>query len=256
MPMKLLKEGASIYAVWEELLALGIKHCFTTSTDNMILTEDNNIDTLKANYQRAKKFSNCKSKETFFSMQVHGKKIETIKTLDDGESFTLGRRLKDTDGLITDIKDITLVTQYADCTPITLFDKNKNILASIHSGWKGTTLKIIEEGIRLMKQEYLSDPADIYCFIWPSIGIDDFEVDKDVADIFKEGFDFFEEVSYTKGNKFHIDIKEINKKMALRNGIPLENIFVSDISTFSDPRFHSYRRDKECSGRMSLISEM
>lgn len=256
MPIKFLQEGNSIYAVWEELLALGIKNCFTTSTENMILSKNNDIDSLKINYQKAKKFSNCKSDETFFTMQVHSKKIASIRTINDGEKFSLGRRFKDTDGLITNLKDITLVTQYADCTPITLFDQKKNILASIHSGWKGTTLKILEEGINLMKNGYLSDPDDIYCFIWPSIGIDDFEVDKDVADVFRDRFDFFEEVSYSKGEKNHIDIKEINKRIALINGIPLENIFVSDISTFSDNRFHSYRRDKEKSGRMSLISEM
>lgn len=32
-----------------------------------------------------------------------------------------------------------------------------------------------------MISNYDSKPSDIHCFIWPSIGYDDFEVDEDVA---------------------------------------------------------------------------
>ena len=241
---------------WDELSAFGIKHCFTTSTNDMGVKTNQSNKNLIQNYNNAKAAANCKSDETFFAQQIHDKNIANITSLDSGKAFYLGRVLEGADGLITNISDITLITQYADCTPITLYDKKNKVLASVHSGWRGTSLKIIESAIKSMIVNYNSSPYDIHCFIWPSIGYADFEVDIDVAKIFKGAFTFADEVIYQKDEKYHIDLISIIKRTATINNIPKEQIYLSNISTFSDTRFHSYRRDKEHSGRMALIMEL
>ena len=57
---------------------------------------------------------------------------------------SLNDTFEDVDGLITNIPGIALVTSLADCQGILLYDKNKQVIGNIHSGWKGTLNRIIE----------------------------------------------------------------------------------------------------------------
>lgn len=256
MSLKFIASESSRYMQWDELSNLGIKHCFTTYPEDMGVKTNNDKSNLIQNYDKAKAFAKLNSKQTYFAQQIHDKNIGIINSLTDGTEFFLGRYLDNTDGLITSIPDITLITQYADCTPITLWDTKNKVLASVHSGWKGTSLKIIESAITDMISNYDSKPSDIHCFIWPSIGYDDFEVDEDVAKIFRNAFSFADEVISKKANKYHIDLVSIIQRVALDSKILKEHIYLSNLSTFSDTRFHSYRRDKESSGRMALLMEI
>ncbi len=256
MSLEFISYNSVSYMQWKELSKLGIKHCFTTYPEDMGVRTNSDKSNLVQNYNKAKTFANLKSKQTFFAQQIHDKNIGIIKSLSDGTEFFLGRYMNNTDAIITDIPDVTLITQYADCTPITLWDTKNRVLASVHSGWRGTSLKIIESSISGMISNYNSNPADIHCFVWPSIGCDDFEVDEDVADIFRDSFSFADEVIYKKSIKYHIDLVSIIQRVALENNLLKEHIYLSNISTFSDMRFHSYRRDKENSGRMALLMEI
>lgn len=256
MSLNFITIESKTFIKWDEIEKLGIKHCFTTSPDDMGVKTNSKPTDLIQEYNDAKEFAKCKSKETFFAQQIHDKNISMITSIENGQPFFLGRVMQGADGLITNIPDISIITQYADCTPITLYDKKNKVLASVHSGWKGTSLRIVENTIHSMINNYNSSPLDIHCFIWPSIGYDDFEVDEDVAQIFKKSFNFADEVMYQKTTKYHIDLVSIIQRVALENNILKEHIHLSNLSTFSDSRFHSYRRDKEKSGRMALIMEI
>ena len=51
-----------------------------------------------------------------------------------------------------------------------------------------------------------------------------------------------------------MDIKEVNKMIALQKGIKKENIFISNLSTFNNEKlFYSYRRDQGKTGRMAAF---
>ncbi|MCW8850317.1 MAG: laccase domain-containing protein, partial [Melioribacteraceae bacterium] len=52
-----------------------------------------------------------------------------------------------------------------------------------------------------------------------------------------------------KNGKLLLDLKTANKDMLLNNGITEEHIEIDDICSFDNKNFHSYRRDKENSGR-------
>ena len=257
MSIRFEKYKDSIYLKWQELEDLGIKHCFTTASMDMGIKTCKDKMTLAQNYEHAKEFAGCAADITIFPQQVHS---DSISIITDPKCDTLpsqyGRYIKESDALITDISDITLVTQYADCTPISLVDPVKKIIASVHSGWRGTSMGILQNAIIAMKENYMSDPGDIKCFFWPSISAEDFEVDEDVAQIFKKSYEDPESFIYKKGHKYHIDLEYVNKMLAVKNGIPVENIYTSNISTYSDKRFHSFRRDKQNSGRMALLMEL
>ena len=46
------------------------------------------------------------------------------------------------DAIITDVKNIPLIITIADCNAIVMYDTKNNVVANIHSGWKGTIKKI------------------------------------------------------------------------------------------------------------------
>ena len=74
-----------------------------------------------------------------FSKQVHGTNIGCVQNIEEYKNKVYP---KGVDGLITDRKDIVLVTYYADCVPLFFLDREKEIIALAHSGWKGTVKNI------------------------------------------------------------------------------------------------------------------
>ena len=86
---------------------------------------------------------------------------------------------------------------------------------------------------------------------------DHFEVDKDVYDIFKEKFSKIDKYTIYKKeiNKYYIDTVKLNKDYLISLGLKKTNIYLSNLCTMCDNRFHSYRIDKEKSGRnLAIIS--
>lgn len=58
------------------------------------------------------------------------------------------------DGLLTNIPKVALVTSYADCQAIFLYDPVHKVIGNIHSGWKGTIKKILRKAILMMQEVY------------------------------------------------------------------------------------------------------
>ena len=113
-----------------------------------------------------------------------------------------------------------------------------------------------------MIQEYGSNPKDIICCICSCIKQCCFEVEEDVKDLFEKEYSKLENIEkiIRKGNiieekqKYNIDTTEINKQLLIKVGIKDENIIDSEICTKCHSNyFHSYRADKELSGRNAAI---
>jgi len=63
--------------------------------------------------------------------------------------------------------------------------------------------------------------------------------------------------SKEKVGVFHTDLKRINKDILLSLGIPQENIEVSDLCTFCEPRlFYSHRYSKGLRGSLLSVISM
>lgn len=167
----------------------------------------------------------------------------------------LDNELYDVDGVITKLKGVALTIATADCQSIILYDKEKEVIGNIHSGWKGTLGKILSKGINLMIDRFSSNVEDIIVCIGPSILDCCFEVDKDVVDMFNEEFTDIEEFirlgEIKEGKqKYYIDTVGINKKELLRMGLLEENIYLSNICTkCNSDIYHSYRGQGIDSGR-------
>jgi len=153
--------------------------------------------------------------------------------------------IKENDALITNTKNLFLVVTVADCIPILFYDAENKIVGVVHSGWRGTYSQILLKTVEHCKKEFNLSTEKTYFYFGPSICKDCFEVDEDVAVKFDQQF-----VS-KRGKKFLIDLPEINKTYLVDSGFSTKNIHISKLCTFEMSNlFHSYRRDKEKSGRM------
>lgn len=178
---------------------------------------------------------------------------------------------KSTDGLITNNKNIILATTNADCVILLIYDPIKNVIANVHSGWKGTVQRIAEVTINKMIEQYNCNPKDIICCICPSIRKCHFEVETPVKEIFEVNFKntgrIAEIIEYNgkkannTGNmvdKWLIDTVLINKIMLKNCGLLEENIIDSGIcSVCNSNKVHSCRVEgKENYGLNTAIIEM
>jgi YfiH family protein len=125
-----------------------------------------------------------------------------------------------------------------------LFDSNKNVIAAIHAGWRGTAAGILKKTINLMYQRYLSEPDGIFMAVGPSIRWRCYDVGYDVIEAVKmetgDG-EYFLKI----GPKYFLDLATANMYQALAMGLKKENIWISDECTYCLPeKYASYRFSK------------
>jgi len=156
-----------------------------------------------------------------------------------------------TDGLITQSKNVFLVVSTADCLPVLIYDKAKHVCAAIHSGWRGTEKNITGNALEMMKDKFGSLPEDIIIFIGPGISRKHFEVGEDVAALFDPKF------VDIRVDKFFVNIIANVLEQIKQFGIKPAQIEYSRKCSFAEIEYlHSYRRDKEKSGRMFSVIGM
>ena len=239
-----------------ELEELGLYNCLTTKDMDIGRGTNEDIDDINENFERIYDFIGIRPKEQFSGYQVHSGNVARIRDMSQGSFNGVDRIISETDGLVTDMKNIALISRFADCTPVLLFDPIKKVQANIHSGWKGTLQRIAANGIDIMVNEYGCNPKDIIGVLGPTIGRDDFEVESDVMNMFREEFDFYKEIIRQKNEiKFLIDLHTTIKRMLVDKGLQEKNLTIINMSTYAEEDlFHSYRRDKEEFGIMGAIT--
>ena len=130
------------------------------------------------------KLLNVNYKKIYHVVQTHSDEIAIVEKFDNVND----NKFKNKDGLITNVKGTTLVIKTADCQGIFLYDPIKQVIGNIHSGWVGTTKKIILKAIDKMIINFDCNKDDIICCINPSIKDCHFEIEDDVLNKFKRAF--------------------------------------------------------------------
>lgn len=157
--------------------------------------------------------------------------------------------IPDTDGTITNLKNVLLTTVHADCLAVFCYDPVKEAIGLCHAGWRGTCAGIAMEMVEKMEEEYGCVPEDLQIYIGPGISQCCFEAGMEVAEAFAENWTFAEDyITRTPedmvNGKCHIDIKGINQEQLELMGIPTDQIRVSEHCTCCEPQlFCSYRRE-------------
>lgn len=227
-----------------------IEHCYTMRQSGINFRIYENDEILQKSYDKICSVLDFDRKNIVKPHQTHTDKIEVVQ---NGEE-----KFSEVDGLITEQKNITLCTTSADCTALLFYDPVKHIIGDVHSGWRGTAQKIGKRAVEKMVEQYKCEPENIICCICPHIRKCHFEVGKDVAKLFFDTFSYMNDANkfIVKGNivndeqKYYVDTTKINSQLLQEAGLRSENIIDSGICTVCEKEsFHSYRADKEKSGR-------
>eukprot|EP01083_Nonionella_stella_P269431 911588_1 len=151
------------------------------------------------------------------------------------------------DGMVTQLKNVVLAIYAADCCPIFFYDPNKQILGACHAGYKGALNGIMNNTIKEMVK-LGSKASDIYIGIGPALQQASSEVSIDFKDQYAEECKvnerFFIKSLVNPESKLLFDYVAYIKSKLIRDcGIAEEtHIECSDVDTFTDHRFYSYRR--------------
>lgn len=167
-----------------------------------------------------------------YTHQTHTTNVAVVREEDRGTQFM------ETDGLITDVPGICLVTFYADCVPLYFVDPVKKAIGLSHSGWRGTVGEMGKVTVEKMTETFGSDPSDILAAIGPSICQECYEVSADVIEKFRENFreELWPELFYAKENgKYQLNLWEANRQVFLEAGICEEHIAVTNLCTHCNP---------------------
>lgn len=175
--------------------------------------------------------------------QTHSDNIAIIEK--DSELY-----FENTDGFLTQRKDMVIFTKYADCLPIYMYDVKNKVIGVVHSGWQGSFKEIGIKGIKLMKERFGSVSEDIMIAFGIGISQECYEVGQEFVEKFLQKFDndIVEKSFIKKDGKIYFDNQKFNYLNFLNHGLKKENIITNNLCTYKG-NFHSYRRDREKSGR-------
>ena len=203
--------------------------------------------------------------------QVHGDRVAVVTS-----AGTTREELEGYDALVTDVPGVAIGARTADCIPVLMYDPVRRVVAAVHSGWKGTVLKIAAKTLAVMASKYGTRTADIIAVIGPGIGPESFQVGPEVAEAFlAAGFpetwsrpdtDDYGTASTGKtvvrlitdrgpripgsiSGGLHIDLPQAVRLTLIRAGVHDPNILISGIDTYTHPGFFSARREGPSCGR-------
>ena len=135
------------------------------------------------------------SKNIFLLNQIHSKKFIYIN-----KNSKIYRKKIKADAIITDQAKLPIAVLSADCVPILLYDKKKQMIAAIHAGWKGALKGIINSVIKFMYKKGCIQ-NNIIAAIGPCIGKESYNVKEDL----KKNF-----LKKVKKIEFFLRIKKIS----------------------------------------------
>ena len=225
MAVILNKSGNLEYLIAEDLT---VPHCFTTRLGGV---SQDHLSSMNIAHHRGDEPKNVVRNFTILgnaigfdpekavlSHQIH---TDVIRVVTEKDCLGLDHHAYPVcDGLITATPGLALVIFTADCTPILYHDPVTGTVAAAHAGWRGTAADIAGKTVRAMVKNFGCKPEDIRCAIGPNIGSCCFETDPEVPEAMMQAFGAAaEEWIRSQGDKYYVNLKEINALALRRAGV-------------------------------------
>lgn len=259
------KDGIQ-YVQFRKLLEYeNVKHAFSLGIDRDYRTskQGKSCDKAIKDYEKLCEMVGCNYMNIVKPNQKHTKNVQEVTRKINKNFCDINlEQYNETDGVITNSKDIVLATTSADCILLLFYDPVKKVIGNTHSGWRGTLQQISTKTVQQMIEKYQCNSKDIICCICPSIRKCHFEVREDVEKLFYNEFKNLENIDeiITKipnTDKWYIDTVKINIEILQQIGLKKENIIDSGICTVCNSELmHSYRVEKEKFGLNTAIIEL
>lgn len=177
-----------------------------------------------------------------WAIQVHGNRMLPVKKL------TADIFKEQADGLITAGKDQPVGVFSADCLPLLAY--NDNVCAAIHAGWRSTRQNIAAAGVLAFSGLYNEKADSIKVYVGPCIGKCCLEIGDEVYEEFvREDAEYMN--FFVRKQKWHLDLRALNRFQLVRAGVKDKNIIDVDCCTFCHAdEYYSFRRQRQRNGSM------
>lgn len=220
---------------------------FDKLNDNKILRSD-----LLDEYKGINAFFTTRSKCSPINDKLAQRIITPQQTHSDHVEIVDNRNeYSDTDGLILTERNSAIYLRFADCTPLIFYDKNNNIAAVSHAGWRGTAAGIGVKTVEKMSLNFGTKPEDIIAIIGPAISMCCYEVSEEVRD------SLLATVKNTSGlyKERNVDLKRINSRQLEECGVRQIDICPYCTSCNND-LFYSYRKENGTKERHFAVAKL
>ena len=244
----------------------GVRHAFTTRLGgvsaapcdslNFFENHGDRVENIRENYRLLGEAAGLDMSRATGNRQIHSDLVRFIREEDAGR-LLWDERPYDADAMLTNVPNLPLVVYSADCCTILLYDITSQCIGAVHAGWRGTAAGIALKALVAMMSAYGADPMTIRAAIGPSIGPCCFETDRDVPDAIREELsESADRFIEKRGDKYRVDLKNINRLWLLRGGLDPGHIEVHPDCTACHPeRYWSHRKmGAQRGGQIAVIS--
>lgn len=195
--------------------------------------------------------------------QVHGNvvltptEIATTTEVDVETGYALA------DGVLTEQSNQAVWVASADCSPVTIANRQTGNVAAVHAGWRGTSLEIVPHAVkRLLAQGGSLD--DLVVAIGPAIDGQVYQVTTQVGlevcrSVAPKTFSGDNEADIAvlqsmsnspllpdaQAGRVRLDVRRVNQLQLEQLGVSPSQISIAPHCTYQQPEyFFSYRREK------------
>ncbi|MHC1744955.1 MAG: peptidoglycan editing factor PgeF [Syntrophobacteraceae bacterium] len=107
-----------------------------------------------------------------FSRQIHGDTINIVDEamLEQCASDAPYFQAPPGDALVTRLQSVALMVKVADCQAILLVDPVREVIANVHSGWRGSVRDLAGKTVGIMQRRFGCNPKDVLAAVSPSLG--------------------------------------------------------------------------------------
>ena len=154
------------------------------------------------------------------------------------------------DALYTETTGIGLFLPVADCIATVIYDPKRRALMLAHLGRHSTVARLMTRAVQYFVERG-SQAKDLQIWMSPSITQKNYRMD------------YFNHTNDTNWHNFcrqtadgiYLDMQGFNRSLAIRAGVPGDNIFISPIDTADDSNYFSHSAG-DTGGRVAVVAEM
>ncbi len=170
--------------------------------------------------------------------QVHGDRV--VRAAQGASEEADGLWTEEGSGLWVGVKS-------ADCVPVLLASADGRRVAAVHSGWRGTALRVAARAVEALVAQGEA-ASTLLAAVGPCIQACCYEVGAELAERFQA--DFGNAVVRPGGTRPHLDLSGAVRATLLAAGLLPEAVDVQAACTACDAsRFYSHRREAGVTGR-------
>jgi polyphenol oxidase len=146
------------------------------------------------------------------------------------------------DALMSRASGLALSVLTADCVPLLLVAPERQVVAAVHAGWRGTVLGIARRAVQSLEQTFGVAPSTIHAALGPAVGACCYEVERDITDEIERRWGAMPEAIVTHGAKRRLDLRRVNTALLTGIGVPAGHISsVGPCTRCGSEEYFSYR---------------